>query len=62
MTAAVLLESVVGEKVEEHTLALGVFGVGDSVSDDTLQEGFEYTSGFLVDHGADTLDTTTASN
>jgi hypothetical protein len=38
-----------------------VLGVGDSVTDDGLQEGLEDTTGLLVDHGRDTLDTTTAS-
>jgi hypothetical protein len=31
-------------------LALGVLGVGDSVTDDTLEEGLENTAGLLVDH------------
>jgi hypothetical protein len=41
-------------------LALGVLSVGDGVTDDTLEEGLEDTTGLLVDHGGDTLDTTTA--
>ena len=41
-------------------LALGVLGVGDGITDDTLEEGLEDTTGLLVDHGGDTLDTTTA--
>ena len=41
-------------------LALGVLSVGDGVTDDTLEEGLEDTAGLLVDHGGDTLDTTTA--
>ena len=32
------------------SLALGVLGVGDSVTDDTLEEGLENTAGLLVDH------------
>ena len=40
-------------------LALGVLGVGDGVTDDTLEEGLEDTAGLLVDHGRDTLDTAT---
>ena len=40
-------------------LALGVLGVGDGVTDDTLEEGLEDTAGLLVDHGGNTLDTTT---
>lgn len=42
-------------------LSLGVLSVGDGVADDRLQEGLENTAGLLVDHGRDTLDTTTAS-
>jgi hypothetical protein len=36
-----------------------VLSVGDGVTDDTLEEGLEDTTGLLVDHGGDTLDTTT---
>jgi hypothetical protein len=32
------------------SLALGVLSVGDSVADDTLEEGLENTTGLLVDH------------
>ena len=38
-----------------------MLSVGDGVTDDTLEEGLEDTTGLLVDHGGDTLDTTTAS-
>ena len=31
-------------------LALGVLGVGDGVTDDTLEEGLENTTGLLIDH------------
>jgi hypothetical protein len=31
-------------------LALGVLGVGDRVTDDTLEEGLEDTTSLLVDH------------
>ena len=31
-------------------LALGVLGVGDGVTDDTLEEGLENSTGLLVDH------------
>jgi hypothetical protein len=31
-------------------LALGVLGVGDGVTDDTLEEGLEDAAGLLVDH------------
>ena len=37
-----------------------MFGVCDGISDDSLKEGLENTTGLLVDHGGDTLDTTTA--
>jgi hypothetical protein len=58
-SAALTLEGV--DDVEgSDGLALGVLGVGDSVADDTLEEGLENTAGLLVDHGGDTLDTTTA--
>ena len=43
------------------SLALGVLSVGDSITNDTLEEGLEDTTGLFVDHGGDTLDTTTAS-
>lgn len=41
------------------SLALCVLGVRDGVTDDTLEEGLEDTTSLLVDHGGDTLDTTT---
>lgn len=31
-------------------LALGVLSVGDSISNDTLEEGLEDTTGLFVDH------------
>lgn len=34
--------------------------VGDGVTDDRLEEAFENTTGLFVDHGGDTLDTTTS--
>ena len=47
--AALTLESV--DDVEGGDgLALGVLGVGDGVTDDTLEEGLEDTTGLLVDH------------
>lgn len=56
--AALTLESV--DNVEGGDgLALGVLSVGDSVANDTLEEGLENTAGLLVDHGRDTLDTAT---
>ena len=39
------------------SLAFGVLGVGDSVTDDGLEEGLEDTTGLFVDHGGNTLDT-----
>jgi hypothetical protein len=36
-----------------------VLSVGNSVTDDTLEEGLEDTASLLVDHSGDTLDTTT---
>ena len=33
-----------------NSLALGVFRVGDSITDDTLKEGLEDTSGLFIDH------------
>ena len=38
-----------------------MLSVGDGITDDTLKEGLEDTTGLLVDHGGDTLDTTTTS-
>ena len=58
--AALALEGV--DHIERgHGLALGVLGVGDGVTDDTLEEGLENTAGLLVDHGRNTLDTATTS-
>jgi hypothetical protein len=42
-------------------LSLGVFSVGDGIANDTLKEGLENSTGLFVDHGRDTLDTTTTS-
>jgi hypothetical protein len=57
---ALSLESIDDIK-RGDSLALGVLGVCDGVADDRLEEGLEDTAGLLVDHGGDTLDTTTAS-
>ena len=43
------------------SLALGMLGVGDSITDDVLKEDLQHTSGFFVDESRDTLDTTSAS-
>lgn len=40
-------------------LALGMLRVGDCVTNDTLKEGLEHTTGLFVDQTGDTLDTTT---
>lgn len=46
---ALSLQSV--DDVERgNRLALGVLSVGDGVTDDTLEEGLQDTSGLLVDH------------
>ena len=56
--SALSLESV--DNVESGDgLSLGVFGVGDGVTHDVLQEGAEDGAGLLVDVGADALDTAT---
>ena len=58
--AALALEGV--DNVEGGDgLALGVLSVGDGITDDGLEEGLEDTTGLFVNHGGDTLDTTTAS-
>ena len=57
---ALSLESI--DNIERSDgLALGVLSVGDGITNDTLEEGLENTAGLLVDHGGDTLDTTTTS-
>ena len=38
-----------------------MLSVRDGITDDTLEEGLEDSAGLLVDHGRDTLDTTTTS-
>ena len=42
-------------------LPLGVFGVGDGITDDILKEDLEDSSGLLVDQARDTLDSSSAS-
>jgi hypothetical protein len=47
--AALALEGV--DDIEGgNSLALGVLSVGDGVTDDTLEEGLEDTTGLFVDH------------
>ena len=41
-------------------LSLGVFGVGDGVSDHILEEYFEYTTSFFVDETRNTFDSSTS--
>ena len=41
------------------SLPLGVFGVGDGIPDDVLEEDLENSTGLLVDESGDTLDSTT---
>merc|ERR1711956_190611 len=42
------------------SLPLGVFGLGDGITDDVLKEDLEDTTGLLVDQARDTLDTSTS--
>lgn len=42
-----------------YSLSFGVLSVRDGITDDTLEECLENTTGLLVDHGRNTLDTTT---
>ena len=44
-----------------HGLSLGVFGVGDGITDHVLQENLQHTTSLLVDEAGDSLHTTTAS-
>lgn len=47
--ASLALEGV--DDIERRDgLALGVLGVGDGITNDTLKEGLEDTTGLLVDH------------
>ena len=41
-------------------LPLGMFSVGDSITDDVLKEYFEDTTGLFIDQARDTLDTSTS--
>lgn len=38
-----------------------MLSVGDGITNDALEEGLENVAGLLVNHGRDTLDTTTTS-
>ena len=44
-----------------HSLAAGVLGVSDGVTDHVLKEHLQDTASLLVDEATDTLDATTAS-
>lgn len=44
-----------------NSLSASVFGVGDGVSDDVLEEHLEDTTGLLIDESRDTFHTTTTS-
>ena len=53
-SAALSLESI--DDIEGGDgLALGVFSVGDCVTDDAFEEGLEDTAGLFVDHWGDAL-------
>jgi hypothetical protein len=43
------------------SLSLGMFSVGDGITDNVFQEDLEDTTGFFVDETGDTLHTTTTS-
>ena len=43
------------------SIPLGVFSVGDRVTDDVLEEDLENTTSLFVDETRNTLDTTTTS-
>jgi len=58
--AALALEGI--DNVEGgDCLALGVLSVSDCVTDDSFEEGLQNATGLFVDHGRDTLHTTTTS-
>lgn len=42
-------------------LPLGMFAIGDGISDDIFEEKLEHTSDFFVNQSRDTLNTTSAS-
>jgi len=57
-SATLSLESV--DNIEGgNSLSLSVLCVCDGITDDTFEEGLENTTGLFVNHGRDTLDTTT---
>ena len=58
-SATLPLESV-DDVHSSDSLPLGVLSVGDSITDDILQEDLEDSAGLLIDQARDTLDSTTA--
>ena len=58
--AALPLESV-DDVHGGDSLPLGVLSVGDSISDDVLQEDLENSTSLLIDESRDPLDSSTAS-
>ena len=56
--ASLALESV-DDVHGGDSLALGVFGVGDGITDNVLEEHLEHTTSLLVDEARDPLDSTT---
>lgn len=59
-SAALALQSV--DNVHgRHGLSLGVFRVGDRVTNDVLEEHLQDAAGLFVDQSRDTLDTATTS-
>ena len=42
------------------SLPLGVFGVGDGIPDDVLEEHLQDSTGLLIDQSRDTLDSSTS--
>ena len=59
-SAALSLESVHYIKSGDG-LPASVLSVCDGITDDVLEEDFQYASGFLIDEAGDALDTTSAS-
>ena len=53
--------SLMEEKAVSRGRLTSVLSVGNGVSDSTLEEGLEYSSGLLVDQSGDSLDTTSTS-
>ena len=58
-SAALSLQSIYNVH-GDNGLALGVFGVGDGITDDVLKEDLQDATSFLIDETGDMLDTSTA--